>query len=192
VPEDGGWPAEVAEHHGHIVAGSEQRPSVGGHHRIVVHVDHVHARREPKDSLGQLVHVGLSRKAAAEIEELPDPALGGQVPDHPAQERPLVPGYRRDVGNRVQELPGCLAVGGEIVLAARMLPQSAQETGAGIMDDMLTTDYDGCGRCLVGVRRLSRKTDATSSPQRQADQILRATADAGVALSRTVVGPRDS
>jgi DNA invertase Pin-like site-specific DNA recombinase len=47
------------------------------------------------------------------------------------------------------------------------------------MDDMLTTDYDGCGRCLVGVRRLSRKTDATSSPQRQADQILQATVDAG-------------
>ncbi len=47
------------------------------------------------------------------------------------------------------------------------------------MDDMLTTDYDGCGRCLVGVRRLSRKTDATSSPQRQGDQILEATADAG-------------
>ncbi|WP_220449749.1 recombinase family protein [Nonomuraea longispora] len=47
------------------------------------------------------------------------------------------------------------------------------------MDDMLTTEYDGCGRCLVGVRRLSRKTDATSSPQRQGDQILRAAADAG-------------
>jgi site-specific DNA recombinase len=47
------------------------------------------------------------------------------------------------------------------------------------MEDMLTTDYDGCGRCLVGVRRLSRKTDKTSSPTRQADQILRATADVG-------------
>ena len=47
------------------------------------------------------------------------------------------------------------------------------------MDDMLTTDYDGCGRCLVGVRRLSRKTDKTSSPARQADQILQATADVG-------------
>ena len=34
-------------------------------------------------------------------------------------------------------------------------------------------------RCLVGVRRLSRKTDATSSPQRQGDQILQATADVG-------------
>jgi site-specific DNA recombinase len=45
-----------------------------------------------------------------------------------------------------------------------------------MMDDMLTSEFDGCGRCLVGVRRLSRKTDKTSSPQRQADQILGATA----------------
>ena len=45
------------------------------------------------------------------------------------------------------------------------------------MDDMLTTDYDGCGRCLVATRRLSRKTDATSSPQRQAGQNLQAAAD---------------
>ena len=37
------------------------------------------------------------------------------------------------------------------------------------MEDMLTTDYDGCGRCLVGGRRLSRKTDKTSSPARQSD-----------------------
>jgi site-specific DNA recombinase len=45
------------------------------------------------------------------------------------------------------------------------------------MEDMLTTEYDGCGRCLVGVRRLSRKTDKTSSPERQGDQILGATRD---------------
>ena len=47
------------------------------------------------------------------------------------------------------------------------------------MDDMLTTEYDGCGRCLVAVRRLSRKTDKTSSPQRQGDQDLQAAAGAG-------------
>jgi resolvase-like protein len=47
------------------------------------------------------------------------------------------------------------------------------------MEDVLTTEYDGCGRCLVAVRRLSRKTDKTSSPQRQADQDLQAAADAG-------------
>lgn len=49
----------------------------------------------------------------------------------------------------------------------------------GTTEDMLTSDYDGCGMCLVGVRRLSRKTDKTSSPQQQADQILEAAADVG-------------
>lgn len=47
------------------------------------------------------------------------------------------------------------------------------------MDDVLVTDYDGCGRCLVGVRRLSRKSDASSSPRRQAEQVLGAVVDAG-------------
>jgi DNA invertase Pin-like site-specific DNA recombinase len=47
------------------------------------------------------------------------------------------------------------------------------------MEDMLTTEYDGCGRCLVALRRLSRKTDKTSSPQRQGDQDLQAAVDAG-------------
>jgi site-specific DNA recombinase len=47
------------------------------------------------------------------------------------------------------------------------------------MEDVLTTEYDGCGRCLVAVRRLSRKSDKTSSPQRQGDQDLAAAADAG-------------
>jgi site-specific DNA recombinase len=36
------------------------------------------------------------------------------------------------------------------------------------------TAYDGCGKCLVAVRRLSRKTDATSSPERQARQDIEA------------------
>jgi DNA invertase Pin-like site-specific DNA recombinase len=47
-----------------------------------------------------------------------------------------------------------------------------------MIDNVLTTEYDGCGRCLVVVRRLSRKTDKTSSPQRQGDQIFAAVADA--------------
>jgi site-specific DNA recombinase len=52
------------------------------------------------------------------------------------------------------------------------------------MEDMLTREYDGCGRCLVAVRRLSRKTDRTSSPQRQGNQDLKAAADAGGTSSR--------
>ncbi|MGH3630296.1 MAG: recombinase family protein [Sciscionella sp.] len=41
----------------------------------------------------------------------------------------------------------------------------------GIGDLFKVTPYDGCGKCLVAVVRLSRVTDATSSPQRQAKQI---------------------
>ncbi|NEA77210.1 recombinase family protein [Streptomyces sp. SID13588] len=44
---------------------------------------------------------------------------------------------------------------------------------------MATSNYDGCGRCMVGVRRLSRKTDATSSPTRQKEQVLSAVAAVG-------------
>lgn len=44
----------------------------------------------------------------------------------------------------------------------------------------LERPYDGCGKCLVGLRRLSRKTDATSSPERQRDHVLSAAeADGG-------------
>ncbi|MFE0187752.1 recombinase family protein [Streptomyces sp. NPDC058989] len=39
---------------------------------------------------------------------------------------------------------------------------------------MIERPYDGCGKCLVGLRRLSRKTDATSSPESQRDNVLAA------------------
>ncbi|WP_432019888.1 recombinase family protein [Streptomyces sp. 1222.5] len=39
--------------------------------------------------------------------------------------------------------------------------------------------YDGCGLCFVGVRRLSRKSDATWSPARQRDNVLSAVASVG-------------
>ncbi|MCX5412248.1 recombinase family protein [Streptomyces sp. NBC_00059] len=43
------------------------------------------------------------------------------------------------------------------------------------MDDVetpATTPYDGCGRCLIGVRRLSRRNEASQSPRKQRDQVL--------------------
>ncbi|MET8192070.1 recombinase family protein [Streptomyces sp. NPDC005246] len=39
--------------------------------------------------------------------------------------------------------------------------------------------YDGCGKCFVAVRRLSRKSDATWSPARQRDNVLSAVASVG-------------
>lgn len=47
------------------------------------------------------------------------------------------------------------------------------------MDDVITSEYDGCGLCFVGVRRLSRRTDKTNSPERQQGQILRAVTSVG-------------
>ncbi|MFD7131281.1 recombinase family protein [Streptomyces sp. NPDC059894] len=47
------------------------------------------------------------------------------------------------------------------------------------MDKPETTDYDGCGKCLVAVRRLSRKSESTNSPEKQLDLILKATVDVG-------------
>ncbi|MER5863762.1 recombinase family protein [Kitasatospora sp. NPDC002040] len=41
------------------------------------------------------------------------------------------------------------------------------------------TPYDGCGMCLVGVRRLSRVKGTTSSPTKQRDANLKAAADVG-------------
>jgi hypothetical protein len=43
-----------------------------------------------------------------------------------------------------------------------------------MIDRVLVTDYDGCGKCLVGVRRLSRTTDKTSPPEKQQDQVISA------------------
>ncbi|WP_407285503.1 recombinase zinc beta ribbon domain-containing protein [Streptomyces sp. BP-8] len=44
---------------------------------------------------------------------------------------------------------------------------------------MIERLYDGCGKCLVGLRRLSRKTDATSSPERRRDHVLAVTKEYG-------------
>lgn len=37
---------------------------------------------------------------------------------------------------------------------------------------MLERPYYGCGKCLLGVRRLSRMKLATSSPERQREDVL--------------------
>ncbi|MFF3257721.1 recombinase family protein [Streptomyces sp. NPDC002932] len=44
---------------------------------------------------------------------------------------------------------------------------------------MIERPYDGCGRCLLGVRRLSRMKLATSSPERQRQNVLTAAESVG-------------
>jgi site-specific DNA recombinase len=47
------------------------------------------------------------------------------------------------------------------------------------MKTMWTTPYDGCGKCLVATRRLSRKKDSTNSPEKQLGQIITAVSTIG-------------
>ncbi|BCK66884.1 hypothetical protein Srufu_008370 [Streptomyces libani subsp. rufus] len=44
---------------------------------------------------------------------------------------------------------------------------------------MIERPYDGCGKSLLGVRRLSRMKLATSSPERQREDMLTAAASVG-------------
>ncbi|MFJ6137080.1 recombinase family protein [Kitasatospora sp. NPDC092286] len=47
------------------------------------------------------------------------------------------------------------------------------------MADVLVSEYDGCGKCVIGTLRLSRKTDKTNSPAKQRGQILSRVAAVG-------------
>ena len=72
----------------------------------------------PGSGLRDLVGIVRRRDAGADVEELPDADLGGQVPDGPAEELPVGPDVaddRRPDGD--DRLRGPL-VGGEVVLAA--------------------------------------------------------------------------
>ena len=100
----------------------------------------MHARR---DALSQFVHVRLGRQPAAEVEKLPDTALGGEVTHHPAEKRPIVTRYRGDVWNRLDKLPGRLAIGSEIVFAAE---QVIVDPG----DIRRPCVNAGCGQILFG------------------------------------------
>jgi site-specific DNA recombinase len=47
------------------------------------------------------------------------------------------------------------------------------------MGKVTVSEYDGCGKCLVGVRRLSRMKKNTFSPERQEASVLSAVGDVG-------------
>lgn len=73
---------------------------------------------------------------------------------------------------------------GEVLVVAGQEPTQnihALYGGSRTMETMqpTITEYDGCGKCLVGVRRLSRKTESSNSPGKQLGQVLKATEDVG-------------
>jgi hypothetical protein len=86
------------------------------HDRVVVHVHDPGLRHR---ALGHLVSVVGRGQAGADVQELPDAGLGGQVVHRAAEELAL----RADAGQdrRVcrDDLLGSLAIGGEVVLPAQ-------------------------------------------------------------------------
>jgi hypothetical protein len=91
---------------------------VGEHDGVVVDVDDAGFRR---DGLGDLVDVGGGGDAGADIEELPDPGLGGEVVHNPAEERTV--GSHGEGQLRVDLQPGVDGgpVGREVVPAAEQV-----------------------------------------------------------------------
>jgi hypothetical protein len=75
---------------------------------------------------GDLVHVARGRDAGADIEELPYPGLH-QEPHRTLEKRPVGHRVRPRLRKLAQGLPDGLPVNRVVVLAARMLPQSAQD-----------------------------------------------------------------
>nr|PPQ55610.1 hypothetical protein C5F59_02075 [Streptomyces sp. QL37] len=49
----------------------------------------------------------------------------------------------------------------------------------GMAERVIERAYDGCGRCFVGVRRLSQMSASTFSPERQREDVLAAARAAG-------------
>jgi hypothetical protein len=88
------------------LAAVQQRAGVSEDHRVVVDVHDAGLRR---DGLGDLVGVARRRDAGADVEELADARLPGEVPDHAAEERPVRPravGHvRPDLKRRVHGRP---------------------------------------------------------------------------------------
>ena len=97
-------------------AADQQRAGVGQHHRVVVDVDHAAAGR---DVLRDLVGVVRGRDAGADVEELADARLPGQVTHRAGQEGAVGADRVDDVRIGLDRLLAGRPVGGEVVLAAQ-------------------------------------------------------------------------
>ena len=96
----------------------QQRASMAQHDRVVVDVD------DPGlgcDRLGHLVDVAAGRHAGADVEELTQAGLAGQVADGTGQERPVGPGGGHHGRVDQHRLLGRFPVRGEVVLAAEQV-----------------------------------------------------------------------
>jgi hypothetical protein len=88
---------------------------VDEHDRVVVHV---HDPGGGVGGLGHLMGVAGGRQPGANVQELADAALAGQVAHRPGEERPAGPDVGDDPRIGGDRLLGGITVGGEVVFAA--------------------------------------------------------------------------
>ena len=93
----------------------QDRVGVREDHRVALGVNDPASR---VDRLGDLVRVAGWDHPVADVEELPDPRLGGEVPDHPAAEGAGCGGDAGDRRRRRDQARADRAVGGEVVRSA--------------------------------------------------------------------------
>jgi hypothetical protein len=94
----------------------EQGAGVHQDQGVVVDVDNTALRGDP---LHDLVRVARRRQAGTDVEELADARPGYQVPDGPAQERPVGPREPGDIREHRHDLVADQAVGRVVVLATQ-------------------------------------------------------------------------
>jgi hypothetical protein len=109
----------------------QQGPRMRQYQGIVVDVDDLALRRH---ALGDLMGVVRGRQAGPDIQELADPGLAGQVPDHPPEEQAVLPRLPHDVGEHLLDAITNLAVDGVIVLAAQPVIPDSRRMGHGRVD----------------------------------------------------------
>ena len=101
---------------GALRAALQERLGVRQHDGVVVDVDDPAVRR---GALGDLVGVVRGRDPGADVEELPDPRLGGQEAHRPGQERAVGPHREHQVRVGLQRPLAECPVRREVVLAAQ-------------------------------------------------------------------------
>jgi hypothetical protein len=116
VGEDLGRLAQVGLDHGGVRVVLQHEPAVRHRDLVVVHVDDARAGR---GRLGDLVNVLLGGDAGPDVEELPDAGLASQVPDGPAEKRPVGPHDGPDVRVDRDYRTGRVLVGPEVMAVAQ-------------------------------------------------------------------------
>jgi hypothetical protein len=116
VAQESVRPAQITKDGRYSGASCEQRSGVHDYLRVVIYVDHAGIG---VDLLGDLVNVAACGQTGANVDELPDSRLGGQVLNRSAEERPIAMGGFDGLGYGGLDLFCGSAIGLVVVLATQ-------------------------------------------------------------------------